>query len=567
MERKCKKQLEYRPDPMERRRIQQKLRHAHERIISSRMKEAKVLECDPTSKDSAKRLETTLTNEVEVALLDKAAEAFLEGLVYKIVIGMIDKSRQNPINKLGFFQGAGDKSMEAYWRVANDATRLVAAINGSERIALYLAKVGPRSDEGIPIIGGVTLAEDTTMQYREAFVYAKKMIDFRTYTYEIDVSGRKFKLDLEAFSRVLQHPGMVVACDSRMSRPIPFRFDQEKGFIMDQLRILENEEIWFRDQLPENFRGNGGLAEVKSPYKSNLEAEAEKGKIDGRIASGTIVEIKLDIPESDAKQLLALTPDIRDPETKELLQRGTRKGFAEIFLRRGGMRLWNTYLGKAGSNALITPITHAMRDLEKDLGVSIIPVTGGYLQYWIEKANSPDLLEKINKAIRERIHAVTGKKDDTRINVAFEPTPIVLDATGMDLGDIRARFILESLGKDYPVGALDRADRFLNFLENVSRPIQEQIFAALAKRENGGMPINKSDLERIQLVRQVCSRRRTIRGMEDMVGTLRMDSELPDRIRSRKQELEDWMFDFSWARDERLTYLFADRVEKEVRKK
>ncbi len=567
MTRKCKRQLEYRPDPMERRKILVKLRRAHKRIIQSKMEGAKVLACDPQSDDSGKKLETVLTNEVEVALADKAAEAFLEGQIYQIIIGMIDKSRQNPINKLGFFEGAGDSSMDAYWRVANDATRLVAAINGSERIALYLASVGPRSDEGHPIIGGVTLAEDTTMQFREAFLFARKQIDLSSYKYEIEVSGRRFSLDLEAFSRVLQHPDMIVACDSTMSQPITFRHDQEKGFIMEQLRILENDEIWYiRDKLPENFLGNGGLAEVKSPYKSNLEAEAEKGKIDRRIESGTLVEIKLDVPEADAARLLSLTPDIRDPETEELLQRGTRKGFAEIFFRRGGMRFWNTYLGKAGANKIITPIVHAMRDLEKELGVSIIPVTGGYLQYWIEKAPGGDLLEKINRAIRERIHAVTKEGDDARVNVAFEPMPIIIDAAGMDLGDIRARFILESLGKDYPVSALDKADRFLNFLENVNRNIQEEIFTALAKRENGGIPINRSDEERIQLIRQVCSRRRTIRDMEDLIGALRHDTEMPDRIRSRRQELEDWMFDFSWARDERLTYLFASRVEKEVKR-
>jgi hypothetical protein len=577
----------------------QSLARLAERRLWMRIKQAwdkgvdppKLRECSPLNNGEGSKKGQTLEEYVDdagayfkqQATLIEAYEKFLAS------VGQIDKSRQNPANHLGGKEYGGEASIKAYWKTGAYTIALLASINGSERVDTYYARVSPTSDEGVSVVGGMKLTKDTEFQFKKCWQFAREvLLDMSEYEYEIPVKNpytgetETFNLDLKAFSRVLRHPESAVACSYMISEPIEVDPNAPVGFLMDELRKLENAEIKFYEILPEQLKGNGGIPEVQTPFSTNLFRSGVERK-----DRGCFVEIKLDISDF-SMELLPLT---EDPESKEW--RGTRKGFAEIYSGTGGMRFLNTFLGKARANRILTPIAQAMGDL--NVKGNVVPVSGGYLQYWVDYDHIPELdfrvkaaiaesgkgdaiteaerkaiihdivRETVENAVNRRIHSKGRPEEDkTHIDLDIEP---VVSVTGcdIDVADVRARFILDSLGKDNEaVSTLQRADFLLNFFENVNKHIQTEIYEELG--ENGDEAITQEDLRNIQLVRWVCSRRRTVRDVEDLVWTLREDTELPEQIRSVKDSLEKWVFEFAKERYEKMFYLLAKKIEREVGK-
>lgn len=517
--------------------------------------------CDPANRAGPKLHDHLMDVEEGLRLISISHET-------QAVVGTIDKSRQNPINYLGGKEGAGNSSMEAYFRVAGEALALVAAMNGSQRIGLHLARVTPTtSDEGVVVISGNGLSPSIKVDFHKAWAFARERLDLKGYTYTLVVphgaSAEEFRLDLDGFSRILKHPESVVACSSLLTNPMQVRPDSKRGFLLDALRELENSEIMFREFLPETFRRmNGGLPEVQSPFDNNLMS----GGVE-RLGKGCFSEIKL-APQI-AADLRGVLPFLSDgwgaAHGIEGRTRGTRKGHAEIFSGVVGMRFLNTILGKARANSVLTPIAQGMGDL-KASGIAVIPVTGGYLQYWLNLAPTETTAALVRGAIERRIRSdVPG--DPGYAKLLFDPRVMVLDAANTAVADTRARFILASLGRGGAPQELHRTDFLLNYIENVADRVRGSIEAQLALRENGGAPITQLDSRYFHMISEICGVRRTIRDTEDLVWVLRNDPGLPGIVQRIRKDLEKWIFDFANERFERISLLLARRIEKEIRER
>jgi|GEM_PF-3203340 len=527
------------------------------------MERPELIQCDPlVNGNGADKTDKTLNHYLQTKVAPYLRfEAMLlmeKEEDYQFVVALLDKSRQNPLNHLGGKTKLGDEALKAYWNAGGHALALFAAVSGGKTMDARYARVSPTSDEGVGIAAGIRLDKDSELLFSKCWEYARKKLDLSQYSCTLEVMNpntgqiEKFDVNLEAFSRVLRHPGLAVACSYSISKPVNVDYsDSSNDFVLEEIRKLENAEIdeRFYALLPEPLKGNGGLPEVKTPFTTNLFRQGITRK-DG----GSFVEIKFDISEF-AGQMLPLTEDNED-----VWGYGTRKGFAELFSGRGGMRFLNTFLGKARANKVLTPIAQAMGDLQKS-GVDVMPVSGSYLQYWTSLDDTPENRKIIQDAINRRIHAeeIIGNE---YVSLDFDAT-IDMVHSDMDVSDVRARFILNSLGKENEhVSVLDKADFLLNFFENINGYIQNRIYEHLS--QNGGKRITEEDKENIKLLRWLCSTRRTIRDLEDLVWTLRRDDELPERIKEKKDELEQWVFEFAKNQYDAMYYLLATKIRKQM---
>lgn len=493
--------------------------------------ETSLVVCDPQGMDN-KRLQNHLLT-IEPRLIEMSASYDDVG----IAVATVDKSRQSAINKLGAKDGAGDMAMQAYWDVVEKAASLVGRID-REALRLSLIRISPISDEGITIFAGRGIPKDIGARFARALKIAKKQADLTRYTYafEIPYGEREgFELDLDSFSKVLRHPEMVVACRFSISSPRGIRIDEEQGFILDEVRNLDNDEISFYGRLPETFRvSDKGLAEVETPFQTSLMKEGV-----GRVGSGVFVEIKLKASEKDAQALLRFTKDGHG-------WRGTKKGYMEIFSQLFGMRGFNTFIGKARTNSVLSPIAQGINDLE----ATTLPVGGSYLQYWAQMQNGRITQEMIRNAIKARL-------DSSGLD--FEPSVMLLDADCLDISEARSGFILKSLGREgLPGTSLELSDFMLNFIENVHPLVQERII--LRANAEDRMHISASDRKMIGRLRAVCQIRRTIRDTEDIAWVLRRDGTLPSDIATKAGDLEQWLFDFSSEKGARMLVMLAEEI-------
>jgi hypothetical protein len=225
------------------------------------------------------------------------------------------------------------------------------------------------------------------------------------------------------------------------------------------------------------------------------------------------------------------------------------------------MRMLNTFGSKARANLMLSAVAHSMGDLISEYGLEVVPVSGGYLQYWTDKPISEELRYNIQKRLDFRFGSeVAG--DPTFVESYLKPAFSMIDARRMKISDVRAAFILDSLGMgNWPLELLDRADFLVNFLEHVDPLIKREIYDSLARHENGGRPVKMSDLRMMDQVSMICQHRRTIRDTEDLIWTLRMDPELPDEISKNRKEIEKWYFDFAWERFDKIFYMLTKKID------
>jgi hypothetical protein len=480
---------------------------------------------------------------VEAGLAALAYERNDKRNVYDFVVAMLDKYRLNAINSIGG-SSAGDMTMAAHLKVAENVAEFLARTIGAE----YAGLIRPNlfSDEAVLITAGRNLEMDTELVLNAAWMEARENVNLRDYKYDLTVPGRGdaevFHLDLEAFSEVLRHPEMVRACEYSMSKPRHVRLDLP-GFIAEEIRELEDRKVAFFKDLPDKFKTAGSRPEATTPFEANLATAGITRK-----NSGSCIEIKLGVDEADARKLLEFT---RNHDGIK----GTRKGFAEVFSRRIGMRGLNTFLGNTHANSILTAIALAMEEVAKSTDVR--PLDGGYLQYWVGLPSDNNTRKLIEDAVARRIPR------------AFKPLVTMLEASGMELTEAKERFILKALGKDtaHPAGILERTDFMLNVLENIDKEVLGGIYEKMKTRENGSTPIVESDLEHIKHVEEICLHRRTIRDTEDFIWTLRMDEMLPEQIKARKAELEAWLFEFSWARFESVSRFLAESIRERIRQR
>lgn len=499
--------------------------------------------CDPQGTEEERLRGRLLTIEPRLIHLAQRHEEV------DLAVASVDKSRQTAINKLGGREGAGNKALEAFWNIIQRATEAV-----DPDLGWRVFRISSISDEGISLIAGKNLPSDITRRFWKELRKAKdrERRDLGTYKYSYALPyGDKemFELDLESFSRMLRHPEMLLSFKHSMFGPRRVDAKERDGFILEEIKGLENSENTFFDMLPEAFRIEGdGMAEVQTPFGNSLMKMGYE-----RLGSGAYVEIKLVAKEEDARELLKFTSD-------QGAWIGTKKGFMEIFSRNFGMRGFNTFIGKPRTNSVITPIAHAMADLARS-GMAVYPVNGSHLQYWVGVPADYFTENQIREAIEARI----SRDGEGSMRLAFEPSVSLLDANGIDIQDVRSRFILKSLGRDH-LGPelLDMTDFLLNFIENIDPGVQERIFGQLSRQGNG---LTAFDHHGIAMLRKVCDIRRTIRDTEDLIWVLDRDEALRQEMASSRLGLERWLFGFSEMKVPRMNRLLAEEAYREGRRR
>jgi len=503
--------------------------------------------CDPQGLEDRTTLQNHLLR-IEPRLIEMSETS--AGL--EIVIVSVDKSRQSAINKLGGEDAAGDQAMMVYWDIVGTATAMVGKVN--DALALPILRVSSVSDEGISILAGHGLPQDMKLRFSRAVEFVKSQVDLRQYSYTLNLPNGDYDLDLEAFSRVLRNPEMVLSCKALVSGPTELTADEGTGFIMNRVRQLENAENRFFDKLPAAFRvKDRGLGEVSTPFDTSLQ---KKGI--SKLNSGVFVEIKLRARDEDAMSLLRFT---RDGEG----WLGTRKGYMEIFTRRFGMRGFNTYVGKARTNSILSPIAWAMKDVEGiNRSTAVMPVNGGHLNYWVGMPEGGFTRELIKKTIERRLECGEEHMAPFYIDLDFEPSLNIIPAKGVDIEEVRARLILQTLERERCGHTLlDKTDFLLNFIENIRPDVQERIFDNM----NNGSTMTYTDRKNIHDLKWMCSQRRTIRDTEDAVAVLRKDNELPDEVKSKRKDLENWLFEFAEEKVGTITRLLAEEIRRRAHKK
>ncbi len=532
--------------------IRRLFRVAHEKGIEP----PDIVECNPVG-EKERKLHYYIERRLEPMFMEVAFE--VPG--FSFVVGCLDKSRQNPINKLGGMQ-AGDQAIAVYLDIAARATQLVASRNGSEKISNHLLRVSPTSDETILVIGGNKLTKETEVEFRDSWLKANADTDLTQYTYKLEVpyngSSRAFELNLDAFSKVLTHPEIVTAATFMISRPVTVDPDSEGGFVQEEIRKLENKEVGFYEFLPHSIKIEGGRAEVATQFNESLTTMGIESR-----SRGSYVEVKLAMSPQDAMAMLPFTRD--DWGVAYGLEHtvGTRKGFKELFSRLAGMTFFNTYLGKFRANEALSAVVKAFEDIMGH-GIEVIPVAGGYMQYWVDMPPTKETAQRIEAKLRERLHS-SRRGEPGYVNLGMEPVVSVIDATTVSRDDLRARSILNSLGlHHFSPRTLGNMDFVLNFFENVDEGVQEEIRGRLAIH-NGGVPMSEEDLGRMRLMGVVCDEkkggRRTIRDAEEVLHTLMNDEQLPDDVKSRKSELKEWFPRFANEWKERIHMLLAKQIE------
>jgi len=471
-----------------------------------------------------------------------------------LAVGNLDKSRLSALNKM-FTENVGDMILGAGLDLVGLADRMMSGIQDN-LVEQNLLRKSRISDEGVYARAGRNLPLDMGKRLDHALKAARNEIDLRDYHGTLVVpygANASYEYDLESLSRVLRHPEMLLAWKCSVSNPRRISARERPGFVMEELRALENRQNDFLPWLPRSFRmGGRGLPEILMPFGTSLTREGV-----AKMDRGIYLEIKLKADERESRKLLPFTKDTAG-------WKGTKKGFAEAYSGVFGIRGFNTFLTPAETNFILSPIPNAMKDLQIRTGVDIKPKNGGYQHYWADMDSGSATIELIRKAVERRIHC----KEDLGpgyADLGFEPSITVLDAKGMDVSEVRARFILKSLGREYCAPqALDMTDFLLNFIENVHPIFQQRVYAGLSS-DGGGMSI--MDKKNIEALEWVCAQRRTIRDTEDLVWVLRKDTELPSAIASRRADLEQWLFDFSSGMAGRMFSLLAQDIAMLSRKK
>ncbi len=525
---------------------------AHEKGIEP----PEIIQCNPQG-EREKKLHFYLERKLEPMFLEVAYE--VPG--FGFVVASLDKSRLGPIKNL-FGDEAGDQSKASYLDISARTMQLVASRNGSEKISNHLLCVAPTSDEAIGVIGGNKLTKDTEVEFRDSWLKATAVTDLKKYPFTLKVRYHgetlAFELNLDAASKVLTHPEIMTAATFMISKPVTVDPDSEGGFIQHEIRHLENKEIMFYNFLPESLKVEGELAEVTTRFNESLTTMGIMHR-----KSGCYVDVKFEMSEEDARAVLPFTKDDWGLSYGLGNTVGTRKGFGALFSRMGGMSFFNTFLGKARANVVLTAVARAFEDM-MDAGEKVIPVAGGYLQYWVDMPPTEETRRRIEMKIRERTRS--GRNGEGYLSFGMEPVVTVFDATQIRRDEVRPSVILDSLGLGhFAPQTLGNMDLVLIFKENVKREVQEEVHARLA-RHNGGVPMGEEDLERMRLMGIVCDEneggRRTIRDSEDHLNTLENDEQLPEKVRSRKIELKRWFPRFANEWKDRIHMLLAKEIEK-----
>ncbi len=463
-----------------------------------------------------------------------------------VITGITDMTRLTMLNKIVTMNG-GTRALGLYLERTERALALVAGLNGSEVDDIHQFRVAETSDECITLIVGKRLTKRPDFWFNKAWGYLGKKTDLRDYRFLVEAEDGSnkvsFDLDLYALSQVLRNPDVLVLSHHSMFGPSYVKPDAEAGFLLEHIRKLQNKEIRFRKYLPHRFRGNGGLAEVESPFTESLTSMGIE-----RTEKGSLVDIKLGITAKEARAL------------RHLIEI-TRKGYSEVHSGKLGIRGTNTFLGKSITNTLLTPVAQAMGELTGK--VAVRPVAGGYLRYWVDLPPN----ESTVRAIREAIQMKAPKRRSSAyLQLLSDPVISILDAENVDVSDVRCLFILQSMGKkNYEPWVLDAADSILNIIENIDPDVQDEIYDSLA---SSGRAVSEMDIRYMKLIRRICEERRTIRDTEDLVWVLRKDKGLASDISANQgdvKNLENWLFDFSAERFKKIFLLLARRIQEEMR--
>jgi hypothetical protein len=365
----------------------------------------------------------------------------------------------------------------------------------------------------------------------------------RDYVFNVpmDVGGGLFSTpfvaitDLARFGTLLQYQEMVVSLTNRLSMPITVSGSERPDFLLEAISKVEEEEIAFRDRLPLNLRITRAQAEASSAFSGLVADMGVKERL-----NGTYFEIKLTPSSEDAVEVSKFIRDGWDGRGVA----GTRKGMAEVLgfniethCPEWGMRILNTMLGKASTNAILTEISKAVYDVADRFGVFVSPVDGSF-RYYIEGNLPKDFADAIGAEIEKRLRNIGG---------VFRTMIRAIDAASVEVERVARAFELVAMGKTkYGVEIIEKTNFFVNFIEIVKSagPNTQRDIVLAINFETQDERLRA--VENIAKLRVIFAANRTIRDIQDLVAVLRNEPNV-NMTREERGELEDWFFDFADA--------------------
>ena len=179
----------------------------------------------------------------------------------------------------------------------------------------------------------------------------------------------------------------------------------------------------------------------------------------------------------------------------------------------------------------------------------------------------------IGRRIRDAVREAIPSEGGAHFHFLDRASVMMISADRTTEKELDANFDLMALERpNDDVQVIYLSNFLINFIENIAsirKPIKDEIYEALGKPENGGKGVTSTDLEFLNTIQKVFLERRTIRDILDLVWTLRLDEELPEKIKESKQRIMDtekWIFDFAYERAQRVFYLLHEKIEREREK-
>jgi hypothetical protein len=426
-----------------------------------------------------------------------------------MMIFLVDKAKQTAINNLFGRSPVGDEAINIYWEIICEAAALIAMACSGKKVSVNVYRVAGNSDEAVVVVTGERLTKPDRNALKRAWGIARSSHDLKRRRFNLDGKPR---VNLEQMSETMIHPEAIVAAHILASDPIRITSKTEDGFVLDAVRRVEDDEIsGFISLVPDGFRQIQGVAEVSSPLGSDLTRQHVQKK-----DSGFYVEIKMETEMRNCQGLF------------DIIREYTRKGLAEAHFGRFGMRGMNTIAGKARANKFLSAVVEAMFDFGKETESMVCPVSSGYLTYWVDLPRTSENIRKIEEAIQKRLgaHGISQ----------FRPNLVTTSASGLQVDDVRARMILDSIDRQSDaVSVLDRTDFLVSFVANIDHPARLRIL-----QEIGIPPLDRRNFE---IMEAVCGRE--VRSTEDMVAKIRWDDRIIEQVATDRRGYEEWMFDFA----------------------
>ncbi|MFH1393584.1 MAG: hypothetical protein ABII71_06015 [Candidatus Micrarchaeota archaeon] len=507
----------------------------------SRGKESPLIElpqwevCDPTGRGG--RTSAMALAEAE-GRIRQYAEIY--GKIY-INLGESDKCKLTALNNFQGRDGGGEACLAGHHQ---HVPAVIMAMNG-EGIHMVRLVRQQQSDESRIVMASPVSRGITEKAMRKKYCELGYKIDRSKLRYTIEVenedgSTREIEQNLQKFGNVLRHWQLTLAWHLSLTDELVVDANMPEGYVQQQLRSLEMAKIERElGDRPGCFRINDIPDGMITPFGfSDLNMGAVS-------ISGNLFQMKIatDKP-ADTWALRKYLPK-------------TRKGWAGVLTGVLGQSDGNTFMGNPANDRILRATADTFWNVGQRLGAKgqFRPVAG----HTTYRTNSTgdvwdialELKKEAMKHLPPGLRAVIG----------------VVGVKDASIDRAKALLELQWMGAPYLDPALlPHMDRVLNIIEYLSDDAIGEIKARLKAMHapDGSKVVDRNDLEKFNLIAQICSLRRTVRNTADFKAIIDYDREIGDVVRlsyAGRKELWTWLCTFAQRNGKRVKRALDECIE------